>query len=536
MSEVFNLKNNQVFVLAEAAGGVYNSAQIRTIVDIAERESAFVKITEDGRMGFMIDPEKIAEVEGLLQTQGLLLRHYQSSAVPIVRTCLGELCPHSEQTALDDCLDVSAKLSSHFASPQPFVSIGMNGCARACVGSATDDIHIVAESTGYKISIGGKSRELPQLGQFLAENVKKEDLPELVCGILDVFYAQYQDGERMCDVIERIGMSPFLELAEGTESSLLGNEDALQLLDGDLDTELDISLDGDLEAASLEDTAHADLAAMDPRSELDSAEDTADTLDSADAVELPSPQLDLDPIEDDFEYFDSDLESSELGDVVPDTEEPAFEEILPEEESTEVETDTTETELEHAASDLLAEENVDLEDGTTEDLERVTRAIRSELELAESTPMGESNMMDEDLPDFVADHEEEMDVDDPLPNVASLQDRVQFQNSDDDFEDELPESPASSHQTTYESGSDGHHESPTQGGRFKVKIVGNNLCLTLPSGIECRVPVSSIVDGSVYEMEFSDGVLVIEGQGDVLVLRYGPLCVSVPLQSEKIAA
>ena len=96
----FELKNGQVFVLVEAAGGVYSADALALVCKVAETHSAFLKITEDQRIGFMIPEGSQQQVEGELQAQGLLLRHYQRSTAISPKACLGELCPHAEHDAI----------------------------------------------------------------------------------------------------------------------------------------------------------------------------------------------------------------------------------------------------------------------------------------------------------------------------------------------------------------------------------------------------------------------------------------------------
>lgn len=217
----FDLKNGSVFVLVEAAGGVYNADALARVCAVADAHSAFLKATEDHRIGFMVGPEALEEVTAELRSHGLLARPYRGGGAPSPRACLGELCPHAEQDALGDAIELATALSARFGDDErPFATVGLNGCHRACIASGLDDIHIVGEESGYKITVGGKAREIPQLGQFVADNVPKERLAEAVAALLDTFYANVAEDEALVDVVERIGLSDF---SDPVESLLTGS-------------------------------------------------------------------------------------------------------------------------------------------------------------------------------------------------------------------------------------------------------------------------------------------------------------------------
>ena len=131
----FELKNGNLFVLAEAAGGVYNGSQLRLICDVADDVSVFLKVTEDQRIGFMVPKEKLLELHAKLSKSGILLKHYRNHSILSPKACLGELCSKCEQDALGDAIEISPMLNEKFKESFQALNIGMNGCATACVAS-----------------------------------------------------------------------------------------------------------------------------------------------------------------------------------------------------------------------------------------------------------------------------------------------------------------------------------------------------------------------------------------------------------------
>ena len=205
----FELKNGNLFVLAEAAGGVYNGAQLRMICDVADDVSVFLKVTEDQRIGFMVPKDKLLDLHSKLSKSGILLKHYRNHSILSPKACLGELCNKCQQDALGDAIEISPILNEKFKESFTALNIGMNGCATACVASATDDIHVIGEESGYKVLIGGRSSGEPKLAEFLVDSIKREQIGETICSILETFSQNKQENEGLAEVVARIGLSPF---------------------------------------------------------------------------------------------------------------------------------------------------------------------------------------------------------------------------------------------------------------------------------------------------------------------------------------
>ncbi|MES2615425.1 MAG: hypothetical protein V4591_08425 [Bdellovibrionota bacterium] len=244
-NSLFTLKNGTIFVVAEAAGGVYNTTQLKTICEISEQDSSFLKVTEDERLGFMIPQDKIPDVQTKLAAVGVLLRDYRGANFASPKSCLGDLCPKAKQDALGAALEISPLLNEKLKNLQERVSVGINGCSESCVSAATDDIRLVGYENGYKIYIGGNSTEAATVSLFLCEGVPQEKVGEVVLEILNTYSQLKQDNERLCDVLERVGIEAFQKFPQDLDNPLPDSNIELPNLDTeppDLDTGLtDIS-------------------------------------------------------------------------------------------------------------------------------------------------------------------------------------------------------------------------------------------------------------------------------------------------------
>lgn len=526
----FSLNNGTVFVLADAAGGVYNAEQIRVICEVADEESAFVKISEDQRLGFMVSEDKLPDVQKRLAQAGVMLRTYRGEGIPSPKACLGEFCPQKEQDALSDAIEISAHFSKNIAADFPFVTLGLNGCSQACAASATDDIHIVGEMSGYKISIGGKQSEMPQIGQFLAENISKEDLPAVLCKILTIFREQRQDGERLFDVVERVGMSIFTDGissdGDAAESSVPASDAAAEeelLFDGDtaddmepavadnaiLSDENELILESEDETFSLDEGDKAKPSAESHDEEELLLESDAHDEPSIDALDDSAVEQSVPTVEEEEELVltAGDAEAEELSFA---SEDEFIEDAAPhgsavsakaEDETTLMEDDAPASVAKEPVSDLgsLGDEDIIVEEATAEDVDTMTRTIRSEVELEEQishksiSAQGSFGELDVAQPE----------VSDCSADVGS--DASEYEN-------------VAAHVSE----------------RMRVRLVDSELRFSLHNDMEMRVALSSIQGNLEIDLDGSL-VQITRNPSDVEVC-YGGITMVLPLNERQKAA
>ena len=541
MGDQFALKNNQIFVLAEAAGGVYNSDQLRMLCEVADNESAFLKITEDQRIGFMVDPSKLAEVQTQVRKSGLLLRSYKSSGVPSPRACLGELCTFAHQPSLGDALELTTHLLKSFPAPKRFSTIGVNGCQRACLGSSTEDVHIVAEESGYKISIGGKSSDIPQQAQLILENVPRADLPAVIERLLAVFYQESQENERIFDVIERTGLTPFL--------NALPEHLVPAVSDADLSSPLPEGMSSD-EAAGpigIEGDTSAGLSATDAIDDLidSSSQEFANSGNLADSI----GNLDM------SEISSADPSASTAADM---TTEDAM--LIA------AEAGDTDEFSDGLAGELLEVADSELEEGSLEDVERVRDAIRTELSMSPSSDQGlrpqVGGLLDELPPDGDDSTEGFGDLDtltqDPLgENIGPLSSADDLNADSDlladtaDISDFAQDAAAGleygkpaakpAQRAAAAPTAPAHNQSRPKaatpapaipkpvGGRLSIRFEGTQLAVELPSGLSFDLPFESVADGGELAMSLPDGDLRIQREGQLLAVNFGLLNLKIPI-------
>lgn len=222
MSNAFKLRNGTILLSTEAPGGIYNAAQLKKIASLCEGETAIVKATEDQRLALCVKPEQAADIANELNAIGLGIRHYQDG-LHHPTSCIGELCPDHEQDALGSALDISQQLEAvKLASP---LKIGINGCARCCVPCHTLDISVVGDAAGYRMHLGGKNSQLPEMASFMAEAIPAPELPKLILKVIELYKQHTNEGESLQEVIERVGSAEFIAILAPYSQDAAGDAD-----------------------------------------------------------------------------------------------------------------------------------------------------------------------------------------------------------------------------------------------------------------------------------------------------------------------
>ncbi len=308
MSQLFKLKNGTVLLSTEVPGGVYNSVQLKKIAELCSKELAVVKATEDQRLALFVKESEVQHVAQQLRSIGLGFRNYQRGLHQPV-TCLGELCEDHDQPALVTSMEVTKQIEN--LSLDASLKIGINGCAKCCAPCHTLDISIVGEPAGYRLSMGGKNSQVPELSSFFAEGIPAKELPGLVKKIISLYRDKADPGETLSAVLDRCGVADFVSIlapysqdaayredpfANGHALAESPNLDELSLAEGVSASEepLEDEPVADMEASSEQEVA------LEPEAELEAAEEPIESIEEPiDEEELalnPDGEMDEIPI------------------------------------------------------------------------------------------------------------------------------------------------------------------------------------------------------------------------------------------------
>ncbi|BCV21099.1 hypothetical protein hamaS1_11680 [Moorella sp. Hama-1] len=160
-------------------------------------------------MIYGIKPEDLDQVAAELEKVRLPLADI-GPVVRNVKVCASQYCKHVIRDVTPLAAQINQRLAG-MATPKKF-KMALNGCPNSCVEAQLNDLGIIAVQDGYWLYLGGKGGRQPQLGTRLDMVIKEEYLVETVERIVKG-YLQVAQNERLAEVINRMGLLPFLKVA-----------------------------------------------------------------------------------------------------------------------------------------------------------------------------------------------------------------------------------------------------------------------------------------------------------------------------------
>jgi len=192
--------------------GILTAENLRKIADVIEKYNISVcQLTPTQRMALVgVKPEQIDDIFSDL---GLEPMPSAPNCIRNVQVCPGSaLCRYGQQ----DSLSLSKKLDSKFVGmdmPCKF-KIGVSGCVRNCGESPVKDLGFVGKRNGWTVMVGGSAGLHQRFADEIADGLSEEEAVSLAEKVIDVVKTNAAQGERVGQLIDRIGLKKFKTLIE----------------------------------------------------------------------------------------------------------------------------------------------------------------------------------------------------------------------------------------------------------------------------------------------------------------------------------
>ncbi|GHC26712.1 nitrite/sulfite reductase [Aidingimonas halophila] len=201
----------------EHAPGNVTADQMDAIADLADTYS-FGEVRVTHEQNVVLSDVPVDQLEALwqeLETLGM--------ANPTVGT-LNDIicCPGGDYCSLANAvaIPVAQAIQERFEDLDFLYDLGpldlnISGCMNACGHHHVGHIGILGvDKKGeeyYQVSLGGNATDDASLGKILGPSFYREDVPEVIDKVLQVYVEQRQDEEIFLDTYRRIGIKPFKE-------------------------------------------------------------------------------------------------------------------------------------------------------------------------------------------------------------------------------------------------------------------------------------------------------------------------------------
>ena len=95
------------------------------------------------------------------------------------------------------------------------IDLNISGCMNACGHHHVGHIGVLGvDKKGeefYQVSLGGSSQTDAAVGKILGPSFAREDMPEVVSKLIQVYVDHRTEEERFLDTYRRVGIDPFKE-------------------------------------------------------------------------------------------------------------------------------------------------------------------------------------------------------------------------------------------------------------------------------------------------------------------------------------
>lgn len=201
-------KEDKKFIAPHFRLGAVTPQDLRKIADICEKfPEGRIKLTGEIVIGAIKDEARNEECRRALN---LPLCSVAGFSVRPVKACSGGyICDNNVQ----DSLSLGSKLDGKFSGRKlPFkMIISVSGCGRCCSEPLVKDIGIVATQKGYAVYAGGAAGARPRIAVKLAEDLKENEVMEVVEKIVSLYEKKGKTPQRLGFFIEKMGFEKFKE-------------------------------------------------------------------------------------------------------------------------------------------------------------------------------------------------------------------------------------------------------------------------------------------------------------------------------------
>ncbi len=187
--------------------GITTPAQLRTIADVAEKYNCqALKLTSAARIAIIGLQEE--DIDQIWADLGMVPGHAVGLCVRSIKVCPGtDYC----RLGLQDSLAMGMRLDDRYHGMElpNKMKMGVSGCTNNCAENCIKDIALMGKKTGWTVTAGGNGAKKPRLGDHIAEDLDDDAALAMVDRIIDYYRENGKKGERIGQMIDRLGLETF---------------------------------------------------------------------------------------------------------------------------------------------------------------------------------------------------------------------------------------------------------------------------------------------------------------------------------------
>lgn len=186
-------------------GGFITPENLEKIARVAKKYNGVIKLTSGQRI--LITNLEEADLESIWKELDMVPAVKTQNSVKNVEMCPAGFCKRSKYNTIGIGMRLSKKYQ--WAEMPCRTKIGVAGCKNACGSVYSKDVGVIADKTGFIVTVGGSAGYNPRMADIIAIDLDEENAEKLINIILDYYKEIAEAGEKLGFLIDRIGIEKF---------------------------------------------------------------------------------------------------------------------------------------------------------------------------------------------------------------------------------------------------------------------------------------------------------------------------------------
>lgn len=186
-------------------GGFITPENLEKIAIVAKRYNGVIKITSGQRI--LITNLEESDLPLIWEELGMMPAVKTQNSVKNIEMCPAGFCKRAKHNTIGIGMRLSKRY--HWAEMPCRTKIGVAGCRNACGSVYSKDVGIIADKTGFMVTVGGSGGYNPRMSDIIAIDLTEKAAENLVDIIFEYYKENAEAGEKLGFFIDRIGIEKF---------------------------------------------------------------------------------------------------------------------------------------------------------------------------------------------------------------------------------------------------------------------------------------------------------------------------------------
>lgn len=188
-------------------GGFITTDMMQKIVDVAKKYNGVLKLTSGQRV--LITNLKEEDLSNIWTELGMEPAVKTQNSVKNVEMCPAGYCKRSKYNTIGTGMKLLRKYK--WMEMPCRTKIGVAGCRNACGSVYSKDVGVIADKTGFIVTVGGSAGYNPRMADIVIQDITEKQALNLVDNIFKYYKEAAEPGEKLGFFIDRIGITKFNE-------------------------------------------------------------------------------------------------------------------------------------------------------------------------------------------------------------------------------------------------------------------------------------------------------------------------------------